>query len=143
MKPLFLLLAALVFASCAPSTPESRIAANPAKYEALSSKHQELVRQGRIDAGMPPDAVALAWGNPSREFTGGDGDAWTNRWEYMGSKPVTTTRYGGGYHYGRYGRYGRYRGYGVSVAPEVTYVPYRRASVWFRNNEVTRWERIR
>ena len=70
MKFALLLLVAGLLASCAPSTPEARIAANPAKYESLSSKHQQLVRQGKIDTGMSPDAVALAWGSPNRRFEG-------------------------------------------------------------------------
>lgn len=141
MKPALLLLVAGLLASCAPSTPETRIAANPAKYEKLSSKHRELIRQGKIDTGMPSDAVALAWGSPSRRYEGGDGNARTSRWDYAGSKPIYTTGWYGGY--GRYGPYGRYGRYGYAVAPEVTFVPYRRASVWFRNDRVSKWERVR
>ena len=140
MKLALLLLVAGLLASCAPSTPETRIAANPAKYENLSSKHQQLVRQGKIDTGMPPDAVALAWGPPNRRYEGGDGDTNTSRWDYTGSKPVYNTSFYGGYGYGRYGRRGRY---GYAVAPEVTYVPYRKASVWFRDERVSQWERVR
>lgn len=132
-------LAGLV-ACCAPSPPAERIAANPAKYENLSARQQELVREGRIDTGMPPDAVLLAWGSPSRRYDGGDGGTRTSRWDYAGSRPVYTTGWYGGYRYGGYGRYGRYA---WSVAPEVTFIPYRRASVWFRNDRVSKWERVR
>lgn len=137
MKPLIAAVVAGLLASCAPSTPEARIAANPAKFASLGARHQELVRQGRIDTGMSPDAVALAWGSPSRRYDGNDGKARTSQWDYAGSRPVYTTSAYGVYRGGYYGRYG------WSVAPEVAYVPYRRATVWFRDDRVTKWEQIR
>lgn len=147
MKRLFsAALTALVFASCAPSTPDARIAAQPAIFDRLPAKHREMVRQGRIDKGMTTDAVYLAWGRPSREYEGSENGAATLRWDYAGSTPVYTNHFYGGYGYGYgYGRYGRYRYpyYGYGFGPEVTYVPYRRASVLFRNGRVTSWERSR
>lgn len=137
MKSALFALVAVLLASCAPSTPATRIAANPAKYEKLSPKHQELVRQGRIDTGMTPDAVALAWGSPSQRFDGHDGKARTSRWDYSGSRPVYSSSWYGGYRYGYYSRYA------WSIAPEVTFIPYRRASVWFRNDRVSKWEQVR
>jgi hypothetical protein len=139
-------LSVLVFASCAPSTPEARIAAQPAVFDRLPERHQQLVRQGRIDKGMGTDAVYLAWGSPSREYEGSENGAPTLRWDYAGSTPVySNSFYGGwghGYGYGRYGRYGYpYSGYGFGQ--DVTYVPYRRATVLFRNGRVTSWERSR
>lgn len=142
---MFLSMAALpaVLVSCAPSTPEARIAAQPALFEKLPAGQQELVRQGRIDKGMGTDAVYLAWGPPAREYEGNDGGVATLRWDYAGTTPVYTNEiYGyGGYRYGRYGRYGYPYGYGIGQ--EVTYVPYRRASVLFRNGRVSSWERKR
>ncbi|GAA5478533.1 hypothetical protein [Haloferula helveola] len=144
MKYLLLPLLAAALASCAPSTPEARISANPSSYWKLSDSHQELVRQGRIENGMPPEAVELAWGRPSRRYDGQDGKTKTSRWDYAGSKAVYSTRYYGGYGYGPYGRYGRYGPrYAYGLGPEVDFVPYRRASVWFRNDRVTKWERSR
>ena len=136
----------MVFASCAPSTPEARIAAQPAMFERLPAKHQELVRRGQIDKGMNTDAVYLAWGRPSREYEGNENGASTLRWDYAGSTPVySSSFYGGwgyGYGHGYYGRYGYpYHGYGFG--PEVTYVPYRRATVVFRSGRVSSWERSR
>lgn len=141
------LLAGLVLSSCAPSTPRSRIEQNPGKFAALGKKEQGLVRQGQISRGMSPDAVILAWGFPSRRFEGSRNAKMTRRWDYAGSRPVyTTSLYGGfGYGFGGYGPYGR-RGYssgGFGVGPDVTYVPYRLASVWFVNNRVDSWERAR
>lgn len=142
------LLATALFSSCVPSTPQARIAANPTLFESLSPRHQQLVQQGQIDRGMPPAAVQLAWGRPSREYQGADAESSTLRWDYQGSQPVYSTNYafayGHGSRYGRYGRYGRrYPSYGYAVSPQVTYVPYHRASVWFRDQKVTRWERLR
>ena len=137
---------AMVFAACAPSTPQSRIEANLASFSRLSDRHKELVRQGQIEQGMPPQAVYIAWGRPSRDYTGQEGNVPTRVWEYAGSQPVYSTSYYGGYGYRRYGGYGGYRrgrydGYGVS--PQVTYVPYRKATVWFLNDKVSKWERAR
>jgi hypothetical protein len=143
MKFLAAPLLALAFASCAPSTPEARIAAQPALFDKLPDRQQELVKQGRIDKGMGTDAVYLAWGRPAREYEGSEGDVATLRWDYAGSTPVYSNQvYGyGGYRYGRYGRYGYPYGYGIGQ--EITYVPYRRASVLFHNGRVASWERSR
>ena len=129
--------------ACSPTTPEARIAENPSIYWKLSDSHQELVRQGRIDRGMSPDAVYLAWGRPSRAYEGEDGSRSTLRWDYDGSRPVYSTGFYGGYGYGRYGYYGRYPYYGYAIAPQVDYIPYRRATVWFEDRRVTKWERVR
>jgi hypothetical protein len=151
MKPMLLLapLSAGILASCAPSTPEARIAAQPALFAALPAKQKELVRQGQIDKGMGTDAVYLAWGRASREYDGYEGSARTLRWDYNGSTPVYSPNgYFGAYGWG-YGRFGPYYGhnpyhfYGIGVGPDVTYVPYRRASVLFRDGRVSSWERSR
>jgi hypothetical protein len=135
----------LLVASCAPSTPQTRIQREPGKFEALSQTQRSLVEQGQISRGMSPDAVYLAWGPPSRVFQGSMNDQLTERWDYAGSRPV----YYSGF-YGSYGRfYGPYRGsgyygaYGMGIGPEVAYVPYRIASVWFINGKVDSWERGR
>lgn len=156
MKALFAALAVgLWLTSCVPSTPQTRIQQDPRKFDALSHKEQSLVQQGQISRGMSPDAVYLAWGSPSNSFQGSKDDKLTERWDYAGSRPVqTTTFYGSyGYGYGRYG-YGRYGGYGpygrhggsmvgIGFGPEVAFVPYRIASVWFINQRVDAWERAR
>ncbi|MDP3850523.1 MAG: hypothetical protein Q8Q59_08475 [Luteolibacter sp.] len=137
------LLAGLLVASCAPSTPQARIQRDPQKFEALGTKHRTLVKQGQIARGMTTDAVYLAWGAPSRTFQGSKNGRTTERWDYAGSRPVYTTNfygaYGGGY--GRYRR-GGYHGY-YGFGPEITYIPYRVASVWFIESRVDSWERAR
>ena len=141
-------LSATILASCAPSTPAARIAAQPAMFNALPAKQKEQVRQGHIDKGMGTDAVYLAWGKASREYDGYEGSTRTLRWDYNGSTPAYSSGYFGAFGWGS-GRFGPYYGYnpyhfyGVGYGPEVTYVPYRRASVLFRNGRVTSWDRSR
>ncbi|MDB6078198.1 MAG: hypothetical protein JWO82_1945 [Akkermansiaceae bacterium] len=140
---------ALLLASCVPTTPQARIAQEPSLYHHLPARHQDLVSRGIIDKGMSPDAVYLAWGKASREYVGtSEKGKSTMRWDYAGSTPVYSDNiggfYGGGYGYGRYGGYGRYYPYSAfSYGTEVTYVPYRRATVVFENQRVVSWERAR
>jgi hypothetical protein len=141
-KLLFALSIGLLFTSCAPSTPQTRIQQQPQKFEALGPKHRQLVEKGLIDRGMSQDAVYLAWGAPSRTFQGSKNNRLTERWDYSGSRPVYSNTF-----YGSYGRYyGPYRRYGYSGigwGPEVAYIPYRIGSVWFIDNKVDSWERAR
>lgn len=126
MKSVIVLLAAVVFASCAPSTPEARIAARPQLFEALPPRQQELVRQGQLAQGMGRDAVLLAWGRPSREYEGSEDGVSTLRWDYLGSTPVYETSYFGGYGYGPrcgYGRFGRGPAYDFAVFPRSLTFP--------------------
>lgn len=137
---------ALALGCCAPATPDARIAAQPALYEALDSEQRELVRQGRIARGMPPSAVYLAWGAADRRYEGSDEGVSTRRWDYFGSEPVTTTSFGAGYGWGPYygprGYWG-YPGAAFAYSPAVTYLPYRAATVWFENDRVAKWESSR
>ncbi len=134
------LFASLVFSACAPLTPQARIDRNPQKFASLTRKEQNLVRQGQIAHGMSPAAVEIAWGLPSQRFEGYKDRKSTERWDYAGSKPVYSTSFYGGWGYGPYNPYGRYSTLGYGIGPEVVYVPYRIASVWFINNRVDSWE---
>jgi hypothetical protein len=147
MKKVFALLAAcLLVGACGTLTPQGRIDANPEKFAALTSKQQALVKEGKIDRGMPKDAVLLAWGTPADRFDGYEKNRRTERWNYTGSKPVYSTGLFGGFYdswgYGGYGR-GMSPYYGYAVAPEVLYVPYTRASVSFVNERVDSWDRAK
>lgn len=135
----------LLLTSCVPSTPQTRIQREPGKFEALSSKQRALVEQGQISRGMPQDAVYLAWGRPSRVFQGSKNGKLTERWDYAGSQPVYYTNFYGSYggYYGPYRGRGYYGGYGIGIGPEVAYIPYRIASVWFIDGRVDGWERAR
>jgi hypothetical protein len=140
-----LLLVSLVFSGCAPSTPQARIEKYPEKFAALSKKEQALVLQGQIDRDMSMDAVMLAWGAPDRSFEGSKNAKLAERWDYFGTVPVYSppAYVYGAYRYGGYGRYRGYPGYGFALGPEVDYVPYRAASVWFTDRRVDSWERLR
>lgn len=133
---------AMFAVSCAPSTPAYRISQRPATFEKLSEKEKELVSRGEIAKGMDKSAVDLAWGRPSASVEGIRGDKRMERWEYNGSKPVVTNSFFGGYGYGNYGPY-RYSGIGAGFGPEVTYIPYRKSTVWFLEGRVDEWERVR
>lgn len=143
MKTILPALSALfLLASCVPSTPQARIEKDPQKFEALDGKQKALVRQGQIARGMTPDAVYLAWGDPSAIFQGSRNGKSSERWDYAGSRPVYAAGFYGGYGYG-YGPYGYHGhpGYVYGLGPEVAYVPYRIATVWFINNRVDSWEK--
>jgi hypothetical protein len=134
--------AALFAASCAPSTPATRISESPLAFEKLRDEHQELVQRGEIAKGMDMTAVALAWGEPSIRVEGFKGTRKTERWEYNGSRPVMTNTAFAGSGHGFYGPY-RYSVFGTSLGPQVVYVPYRRSAVWFVGGKVDEWERLR
>lgn len=141
-KLLAALSAGLLMVSCAPSTPQTRIQREPGKFEALNPKQRSLVEQGQISRGMSQDAVYLAWGRPSRILQGSKNGRQTERWDYAGSRPVYYPSFYGSY--GRYyGPYHRHGYYGFGMGPEVAYVPYRIASVWFIDGRVDAWERAR
>lgn len=133
--------------SCVPSTPQTRIQQNPGKFSTLTHNQQSLVQQGQISRGMSPDAVYLAWGSPSSNFQGSKAGKLTERWDYADSHPVQVTNFYGayGYGYGGYGPYGRHGGpaVGIGYGPEIAYIPYRIASVWFIDQRVDSWERAR
>jgi hypothetical protein len=139
-----LLLAAALFPSCAPSTPQARIEKSPEKFAALPQKDQDLVLQGQIARGMSPEAVELAWGPADRLLEGSANGKPMDLWNYIGSRPVAVAPLFGGYGYG----YGPYQNYGWSGpalgwGTEIAYIPYLYASVRFIDNRVDSWERVR
>jgi hypothetical protein len=144
MKCLAPLLAiCLVAVSCVPSTPQARIAENPTMFEHQPAKHRSLIEQGELARGMSKNAVYLAWGSPSGRYEGSRDGKTSERWDYNGSRPVYTTSFYGGLGYGGY-RHGRGPYYGgMGFGPEITYIPYRSASVSFINSRVESWERMR
>lgn len=147
MKNLLLaLVAGLAVVSCAPNTPQARIEKSPEKFAALNQRDRELVERGELRRGMSRDAVWLAWGAPGQSYQGSKKGKQVERWDYIGSRPVYSSWIGGGWGYGSYGygfgRYG-YSALGVGFGPDVTYLPYRVASVWFENQQLDAWERLR
>jgi len=138
---LLVLLAALSAASCAPQTPQSRIGKDPARFAALRESEKPLVTQGRIDRGFSRDAVRIAWGEPVEVYAGSKDGKSLERWDYIGTRPVQVTHFGGGWHRG-WGPYGCPHD-AFDFGPEIAYVPYRYATVWFTDGRVDSWERAR
>ncbi len=139
---LFIPLAA-VLTSCV-STPASRIQKNPAIYNRLSDKHQDLVRQGKIERGMTKPAVYLALGAPNSKTEGVQHGKRFERWNYNTLVPVYN--YGFGPYYGYSHGYGYGCGYGGSYYgmgfyPNVYYEPRHAATVQFSRGKVTGWSR--
>ncbi len=145
---LFLLTVGLLAVSCVPSTPQARIQQSPAMFAALSAKEKQLVQQGNIAKGLSKNAVFLAWGQPAMRYEGSKTGRPVTRWDYTSVYPVYGGSYYGAYGFGGYGHRGRHghRGYPYAAygfGPEISYVPYCKASVWFVNNRVDSWERLR
>jgi hypothetical protein len=72
---------ALILTGC--STVESRISDHPEVYQSLGPTDQQLVSQGQIRAGMPADAVWLAWGSPEQKVVGNMRGHPTETWIYI------------------------------------------------------------
>lgn len=147
--PLLALVAALSLSNCGSSKPQNRIEKNPEIYNALSVQEQELVSAGQIAEGMSPSGVYLALGSPDRRLEGSSEGTATMRWDYTSLYPVYTNSFyggfGGGYgrSFGR-GRHGRRGGFGgFGFGPTVSYVPTRSGTVWFENEQVKSFERVR
>lgn len=137
---LFILPILAMAVSCAPSTPQKRIEKNIAMYTSQPAKHQELVKRGELARGMSKEAVFLAWGNPAQRFQIMQNKELAERWDYTGSQPVYSNSFGMGYGVGHgWGRRSSFSTF--SYSPEVTYVPYRKATVLFKHSKVDSWER--
>jgi hypothetical protein len=145
------LAAAALLGGCAVSTPQSRIATNPALYDTLTSSQKGLVGQGKITEGMTKEAVFLAWGKADYVKSSSDHDKVVETWIYKDVEPVYTSYGYGGYGYGGYGygyrhHYGRgyhYDPYCYDFGPTVSYRSYVAGKVSFRNGRVTQWETTR
>ncbi|OAI57003.1 hypothetical protein AYO49_00355 [Verrucomicrobiaceae bacterium SCGC AG-212-N21] len=144
MNPLRLLLAgvALLMVSCT-SPIVKRIERNPDIYNALSTRHKELVAQGKVEEGMSKKAVFLAWGRPDRAAQGSKGGKAYERWSYAGYDPVYSVGYGPGAWGGGWGYRSGYYYTPFYYEPMMTYVPYEAAKVEFLNGTVTAWAKSR
>jgi hypothetical protein len=82
----FILLTFLAFSllGCATSSVETRKKERPAYYAALTPEQKQLVDQGKIQVGMTPDAVYLAWGSPAEILESETPEGHTTNWIYHG-----------------------------------------------------------
>jgi hypothetical protein len=146
MKPLMsrilpilaLATASILLVACS-ATPQSRIQANPSVFNELPPQYKNAVQQGRLEEGMPPSAVFLAWGHPTSVSEGKINGKNTVRWLYSSLQPVATPSpflWGGGY-WGPYPYYYNRFGY----MNNVTYVPVNTGFVQFVNGKATSWEK--
>jgi len=127
--------ASLLLGGC--STVETRIGERPDAFHALSPSDQTLVRQGRIRAGLAPDAVYIAWGKPDEIRRGGGGGATFERWVYYGFRTEMLPDYHFNYMTRPVGR--RYYDWPLFLPTTVsTPYPYRWAR--FQNGRLTEWE---
>ena len=157
MKVLFFILfLGLCATSCSSSqTPGARIAKNSKIFRALKPEQQSLVEVGKIQNGMTPAAVFLAWGVPDREAEGEKNGIRYEQWIYSSLSPVVVQSAWGGW-----GGRGWGPGWGVrrggiagpgwgpwgwngGMGTDVAYIP--RASSWvkFINGKVESWQRGR
>jgi len=137
---------ALFMASCT-SPIVKRIEHNQDLYNALSSRHKDLVQRGEIEEGMSKQAVYIAWGRPNRVSKGTEKGKTFERWSFTRYETVPTHSAGIGYG-GAYGGYGGYYGpYGgagfydpvIAYEPFFTYVKYEDKKAVFLNNRVSAW----
>ncbi len=144
MKPVFLQRSILVAVSlllfltgCASSTIEKRRTERSAAYAAWPAEVRELVDQGQIKVGLSPDAVYVAWGQPSQIIQGESTGGPQTIWLYHGTS-YQEYRYWG-YRYHGSGR----RGYAHAVPTmEYDYIPqnYVAAEVVFEGGVVKSWK---
>jgi len=147
----------LFIASCASSTPQSRIEKNPTILESLPESEKNAVKTGNITAGMTKNAVFLAWGNPDRKFESFTEGEKLEKWSYTKLSPVYSQRFSGSFGYGHRRGFGRRRSFGRSgfrggrfgfkgghhggfgIGTSVSYIPTPAASVTFKNDRVVSW----
>jgi hypothetical protein len=131
--------AVLTGPGCTPSL-QRRVERSTAYLATLPPAQQEAVRMGRLEPGMPREAVMVAWGKPNHfaEALAENGRP-EEIWLYTGQRPVAVEPawlpppvidcYG--------------RIHWPYPSPAIAYVPYLRARVMFRNGQVVAWENLR
>jgi hypothetical protein len=126
MVKLFLGLLVVVFlVGCATPSVESRKQERYAAYQALSPEMKAAVDHGSIKAGMPMDAVYIAWGQPAQVLQAGNGGGESVTWLYEGGY-LEETRYWG------------YRRVHYDYNPRS----YVRAEIVFVNGVVKEWRTL-
>lgn len=139
----FLLILALC-AGCASSSPRDpaqiakRRAERPAAYAALPQAQKELVDQGKVQVGMPEDAVYLAWGTPAQVLQRGDASGEATTWLYTSS---TTDEFVNWNYVEVRGPDGT-RYLDRVVTRDFAFRDYVSARLVFRNGRVTEWEML-
>ena len=120
--PALALTLACFLVGCAGPNLQDRIHQKYSVYQSLSPEVRQAVDQGKVQVGMPMDAVYIAWGKPDQTVQGGSSAGETVTWLYEGGY-VTQARYWGYRH-----MYTQY----IDVA-------YVRAEVTFVSGKVVQW----
>jgi hypothetical protein len=84
VKQLLAAMAGLVWLAGCATTPEGRIARDPALFATFPPEVQANVRQGKIAVGYTKDMVALALGHPQRMHNRTTQAGTTEIWSYTG-----------------------------------------------------------
>jgi hypothetical protein len=104
-----------VFSAC--STPDSRIRANKAEFDALPAETQAKIREGKVEVGFTPSMVLMALGDPDRRYSKTGESGQSEVWAYQDKGPAFSFGVGVG---GGSGRTGMGGGIGVSTAGDRT-----------------------
>jgi hypothetical protein len=149
----FPLLLAIFAVSCSSNTPQSRIEKNPRIFRALSTSEQALVEAGKIQDGMSPGAVFLAWGPPDGRAEGEKEGKRYEQWTYDSLSPVVIQSawggWGPGWGWGGWGGWNRAGiagpgwgpwGWNNGLATDVAFIPQTSSWVNFVNNRVDGWQ---
>lgn len=156
---LFLLfpLLAVCAVSCSTNTPQTRIEKNPRIFDSLNTADQALVEVGKIQNGMTPPAVFLAWGPPDGRAEGEKEGERFEQWVYQSLSPVVVQStwggwgpgWGPGWGYGGWRRGGLAGpgwgpwGWNNGIATDIAFIPETSSWVKFVNNRVESWQRGR
>lgn len=116
-RPLLLCLAVL-FAGCASTPSNPRIAQNQARFNTYTPQERKLIRMGEVAVGFTQEQVRMALGAPSRERTTDTRAGKQIVWEYRRIDPGIGLSIGAGA--GTRGRTGVGGGIGVSASPDRT-----------------------
>ena len=120
-----LALLALGLAGCSTPTVETRKKERPSAYATLPPEQKTLVDDGKIQVGMPPDAVYIAWGQPAEVLESETAQGHTTHWIY-------------------HGQWAEEQRYWIGRHLESDYYPraYVRAEIIFQNGVVASWQTL-
>ena len=134
--PLLLIAALVALLTACTTTPESRIAKNPALFDTFAPAVREKIRAGQVEVGFTPDMVKLALGEPTRVFTRQTDKGSSELWVYHDNGPRFSIGIG-------VGTSGRHSGASMGVATSTGgYDPEEKMRVEFRNGAVTAVEYV-
>lgn len=134
---LALCLASVALLAACSTTPEQRIAKNPALFDTFPPQVRQKIRAGEVEIGFTPDMVRLALGEPSRVFSRQTETGAAELWVYHNNGPRFSIGVG-------VGTYGRHSASSVGVSTSSGgYDPEEKMRVEFRDGRVTAVEYVK